>query len=790
MKKLSKTLAFILSAALICAALCGCASKNPEPAADSPTTEEKAAPVAFRYEADISILSEAGPYYAARACTDEGFYSVDYGVWDEALGDYVTAVFHLGHDGGVKKLEDYAPVQPPQDYLALPEFYSSHELEGFALDKNGNIFTVESLYMSWYAGPGQRQDEYASMYDAYEYHSYIRRLDKNGAELSCVRLPLDPDENIYAYELKIDELGNLVFSQQNMLLFYSPEGEERGRTELPGYVRSVLQSADGELAAVCYQQDGGELLCRISPEDMSVKSSHPIPGGMMYLCLSAEENRLYYSKGQDFYALELGSGESTRLFNWLSCGVDVNCISHIQLLPGGTVRAVCNEYVSADEGHRTELADISRIPVYAGQEKTVLSLGCIEADVELLEAVRAFNRENHGSTVELKEYRLEYDFTQAGQQQALLSRLLSGEVPDILVLDGLNHRLLAAKGLFADLNAYLDSDGGPAREDFFANVLESCQRNGQLYALADGFSVDTVMADAHIAGDEPGWNYEQYNAALASMPEGCQPFERYITSEDILRSGLARELDSYIDYGSLTADFENHSFMGLLEFSRSFPLTFDWDSYEWTDADITEYRINGGRQMLMRTSLLSIEEVYFNSIYFNGNGVYKGYPSHDGSVGSALTLHRLCAISAASPHGDEAWRFISGLVEGEGSGGSWGFPSLRERCLEEIERFSVPEYLSDEDSQPLLTEDGEQIELAKGHMGTVLGVRGFYALNDTWRERFEAALSTGTKLSFDDAELAELILESLRPYYEGRIDAATAAAQVEAQVESLLSKYK
>ena len=790
MKKLSKIPAFILSAALMCAALCGCASKNPEPAADSPTTEEKAAPVAFRYEADIRVLSEAGPYYAARACTDEGFYSVDYGVWDEALGDYVTAIFHLGYDGEINKLESYVPVQPPQDYLALPEFYSSHELEGFALDKDGNIITVESLYMSWYAGPGERRDEYASMYDAYECRSYIRRLDKNGAELDSVRLPLAPDENIYAYELKIDNLGNLVFSQQNMLLFYSPTGEEQGRTELPGYVRSVLQSGSGEIAAVCYQQDGGELLCRISPEDMSVKSSHPIPGGMMQLCLGAEENRLFYSDGQDFYSLELESGKSTRLFNWLTCGVDVGCISYIQLLTDGTVRAVCNEYVSADEGHRTELAAISQKPVYAGQEKTVLTLGCIEADWELVYAVRAFNRESDSSSIELREYRLDYDFTEAGQQQALLSHLLSGEVPDILILDGLNHRLLAAKGLLADLYPFLDGDGGFAREDFFDNVLESCERSGRLYALADAFSVDTVMADADVAGDEPGWSYEQYNAAITSMPEGCQPFERYTTSEDILRNGLAMELDSYIDYESLTADFENRSFMGLLEFSRSFPLTFDWDSYEWTDADITEYRISGGRQMLMRTSLLSVEEVYFNSIYFNGNGSYKGYPSHDGSVGSALTLHRLCAVSAASPHSEEAWRFISGLIESEGTGSNWGFPTLRERCLEKIERFSVPEYLIDENAQPVLTEEGEQIELAQGHMGTVLGVRGFYALNDTWRERFEAALSTGTKLRCDDAELTELIVESLRSYYEGSMDAVTAAVQVETQVEAWLSQYK
>ena len=788
MKKASKIIAFILSAALICAALCGCGAKATEAEQASPAPEEKAAPVDWCYEAEIRLLSGDGPYLAARACTADGFYSVDYGAWDESLGDYTTAIFHMGYDGELTRLEGYAPVQPDEEYLSLPEFYSTHELEGFALDKDGNIVTVESLYMSWYAGPGERRAEYASMYDAYEYASYIRLLDKDGAELGCARLPLAGDENIYAYEMKLDALGNLVFSSGNSLCFYSVEGEEKGRLELPGYVRSLLQSSGGDMAAVCYQDDGTELLCRISPEDISVKSRHSIPGGMMCLCLGENENELFYSQGQDFYAYDLESGESRRLFNWLACGVDVGGVSHVQLLPEGGVRAVCSVY-NADGSCSTELAEISLRPVYAGEERAELTLGCIEADNELISAVRDFNRRSEKSRIELREYYVDYAFTEEGQTQALLNSLLTGDVPDILILDGLNHRLLAAKGLLADLSPYLGADALLSREDFFGNVLKSCERGGRLYALADGFSVDTVMADASIAGDEPGWSYEQYEAALAAMPEGCQPFERYICSEDILQSGLAMELDAYIDYEKLKSDFANDSFIGLLKFSAQFPRSFDWDSYEWSDADITEYRVNGGRQMLMRTSLLSVEEIYFNSIYFGGSGSYKGYPTADGSVGSALTLHRLCAIGEHSAHKEEAWRFISALLS-EDSGGSWGFSSLKERCLEKIEGFSTAEYLSDENDQPILTEDGEQIELAQGHMGTVLGVRGFYALDEQRRERFEKALSSCEKLRCENAELSALVLESVRPFLEGSCDALTAARQAEAQVDSWLSQYK
>lgn len=790
MKKTSKITASILSAALICAALCGCRAAETAPVQPSSApVEAEATPQEWRYDADISVLSQAGPHLAARAFTEDGFYAVDYGIRDEASGEFVTGIFHISYDGDLMPLEKYVPVQPDDELLSLPEFYSTHELEGFALDGDGNIITVESLYMSWYAGPGQRRAEYASMYDAYEYASYVRMLDKDGAELSCARLPLAADENIYAYELKVDELGNLVFSSGSSLCFYSVEGEEKSRLELPGFVRSILQGSKGDIAAVCYQEDGTELLCRISTEDMRIASRHSIPSGMMLLCLGDEENEFHYSDGQNFYAYDLSTGDSRRLFNWLSCGVDAGSLSNVQFLPGDIIRAVSNEYSAEDESNTTELVEISLKPVYAGEEKAVLTLGCLEADSELVNALKDFNRSSENSCIELREYYREYDFLEDGQEQRLLDGLVAGDIPDILILDGLNHRLIAARGLLADIAPYLDADAVLSREAFFENVLASCEKDGRLYALADGFSVDTVMADASKAGDEPGWSYEQYNEVLASMPAGCQPFERYVTCEEILRSLLSVELDSYIDYGSLTADFVNDSFIGLLRFSAGFPRSFDWDSYEWTDADITEYRINGGRQMLMRTTLLSVEEVYFNSIYFNGNGSYKGYPSADGSVGSAMTLHRLCAIGEGSEHKDEAWRFISGLISDD-SHNSWGFPALKSRFLESMEQFSVPQYLSDEENQPILTEDGEQIELAQGHMGTVLGVRGFYALSEVNRERFEKALDSCTKLKCGDNQITELIIEALGPWFEGRMDAETAAAQVETQVGSWLSQCK
>lgn len=783
MKVTSKAMAIVLS--LLCLGFCGCGAEN-APVPSPEVTEEPQ--LESYYAADINVLSEGETYLSARACTDEGFYSVDYSTQYTEDGSeiYGPGISFVSYNGEKTALEAYHPVQPPQELAAQPNFSSSLELEGLALDHDGNIVTVESLYMSWYSDPGPRLAEYGAIYDDYESVSYVRVLDKTGKELSCAPLSVNGD-SVYAYNLKIDPQGRLVLSQQRSLLFYSVEGEEIGRIELDGYIRTLLQDESGELYAVCYAENGGELFCHVSTENMKLEESFPIPGGLMYICPGDSEYDLYYSDGFDFYGYSSKLAKAEHIFNWLACGVDVNTLSSVQVSENGAVRAIGGTFDSQGK-FICELVDIYRHESI--KAPTELSLGCYSLDNRLTSVIKSFNRRDSQYRVVPQEYYKNYDFTIADQLQLLEARLMERQMPDILVLDGMNHRLFASKGLFADLYPFLDADGGPERQDFFPNVLKSCERSGSLYALADAFSVETVLADAAIAGTDPGWSYQQYDAALAQMGDNCDAFENHITSQDLMKSLLAMEMDSYIDWETLSADFENDSFRGILEFTSAFPYSFDWDNYQWSDADIVEYRISGGRQMLLRSPFVNIEEIFYNSIYFNGNVAYKGYPTHDGSVGNTIVPYRLCAISEGSQHKDGAWAFISGLLESEEDGSAWGIPSLIPRYERLAEKLSQPYYLENEDHEPVLSEDNQTIELPQGHMGTVLGVRSYYSLTPELKAQLEMLLTSSEKLIFEQYRFIELVTDSVSPYYQGRLNADEAIAAAEYAVEAELSKYK
>lgn len=786
MKKSTEYLALLLCLGLVFS-LAGCASA-PEPAPEPAATE---APLPISYMARFDELAgDMQQYLGSRASTDEGYYSVGYSVSDADMGgEYSTAIYYVNlSDGSVRQLDEYKPVEIPEDIRTLPSFYATNEILGLVENEKGGLISVESVYMSWYAGAGQRRDEYGTAFDDYLRKIYIRTLDKNGKELSCNELMLGEGENIYADELVLSSSGDLLVTEQKQLRAYSLKGEERGRLEFGGYVRSVLKSDEGALAVLCYTEDDSQLLHFVDAEKMEIERTVTVPGDTMYFSLGSGELDAGYSWGTSFYCFDFETGRSTELFNWLSCGINPTTISDMRLGADGVVRCIFNESDPEGESYRNYAAYIypqNEIPA-----KKTLTLGSAAPDYRLVENIVLFNRSDAPFCIKLEDYSLRFDFQTEGQKGRAMIELLSGNMPDILDLGGFNHQLLHRKGYLEDLNTYLEKDDELSRDSFFANVLSAYECEGELCAIGSSFSVDTVLGSAQRHGANPGWSYKDYYEALALMPAGCEPFEVYITSEDILRTGLAMELNNYVNWTELTADFENESFISLLEFAGSFPDTFNWDTYDWSDADIVENRLLQDRQMLLRTSLFSIEEIFYNSIYFGGDVSYIGYPTWDGSAGNVLDVWGGLAISRSCTDKDSAWSFVRSLLTKEAQQSQWSFPTNINAFEASLEKAMSPDYLQDEEGELIVDEEGNSTELPQGHMGTVLGVRSFRSLTEAQAEQLREVLTGSEKIKCRNTELADVVVNASRLYFEAQRGAEATAATVEQAVENYLSQYK
>lgn len=787
MKITKKYLALLLCLALS-TGLWGCAS---QPAPSEPEAVETAPPEEIFYLAEFTELAkDEAQYLGSRASTDEGYYSVGYSMDETHEGEeYSTAIYYVNCNGGaVRKLGKYSPVEISEELSSLPSFYATQEILGLAAAENGGLVSVESVYMSWYAGPGQRRDEYGTAFDDHMRKIYIRSLDKNGRELSISELSLDEDENIYADDLILDSRGNLLMTEQNQLCLYSSTGEELGRLEPGGYVRSVHSGGDGEIAVLCYGEEDTQLLHFVSSEKMEIERTVSIPADTMHFCLGNGELDAGYSWGNSFYLYDFESGRSAELFDWLACGVDPAKISDVKLNADGTVQCVSNEYDEESESYSTFFVRLS--PYIGSPAKKTLTLGSAAPDYRLVDNIVRFNRSDAPCCIKLEDYSMRFDFQTEGQKGRVMIELLSGNMPDILDLSGFNHHLLHRKGYLEDLNVYLEKDDELSRDCFFANVLSAYECEGELCAIGSSFSVDTVLGSAQRHGAKPGWSYRDYYEALALMPAGCQPFEVYITSEDILRTGLAMELNNYVNWSKLTVDFENENFIALLEFAGSFPDYFNWDTYNWSDVDIVENRLLQERQMLLRTSLFSIEEIFYNSIYFGGDVSYIGYPTWDGSAGNVLDVWGGLAISRSCTDKDSAWSFVRSFLTKDAQQSQWTFPTNINAFEASLEEAMTPDYLQDEEGELIVDEEGNSTELPQGHMGTVLGVRSFRSLTEAQAEQLRQLLTGCEKIKCSNAALADVVVNASRLYFEAQQGAEATAATVEQAVENYLSQYK
>ena len=98
--------------------------------------------------------------------------------------------------------------------------------------------------------------------------------------------------------------------------------------------------------------------------------------------------------------------------------------------------------------------------------------------------------------------------------------------------------------------------------------------DGKLYEICPSFSINTVIGASSVVGDTPGWSYEQFDEALASMPEGCDPLDKYVTKYDMLQACLSMDMESFVDWTTGECRFDSDEFKAMLEFAPRSPESF------------------------------------------------------------------------------------------------------------------------------------------------------------------------------------------------------------------------
>ena len=814
---------FILAAVLflgLLGTLAGCnQNPAPEPAGintPSPTpansandgTDVSAAPDpdTYVYHAEFVPLSGGGRNgftpYACRSgrilagCYEKIGENIPEGATPEYEGQYDlygVKLYSIGPDGSVRALEGYLPLEADEN--------GSAAIIDLVVTPEGGMVSLEALFRQVYDGPDDAElysDEwYQKQYYVYlksERSHCLRFLASDGSEEKRLELG-DSLKNALGENWQdlfnpqgfvLDDRGRIYINFYQVIVALDADGGFRRVLESPGWVDSIIRLKDGRIAAVTYSTDGSKHLSILDTESVTLDRNQDYPmDNILNVTDGSGEYDFYYTGGSNFMGYSLAESKAEKLFNWINTDLEPPTVNPVFVTEDGQIVTLSSQWDEDAAETKSSIVLVNPVPASSLPDKTVLTLAAAGLDANLQRLVMKFNRSSPDARIEVLDYS-EYGTPEAGLLR-LNTEIMAGSVPDILSLNGLSVRKLISQGILADLMPFLNADE-ELKDQMLDSVLEAMMTDGKLYRTASGFSIETVVGAAGVVGDTPGWNLEQYSAALAQMPEGCEPFNQGTTRDTILTKCLSMEMGRLVDWSTGVCAFDTPVFAEILTFAAQFPKEIDWANTERED-DFD--RISAGRQMLHMNRISDFQSFQMYDALFGGNATFIGFPTTEGT-GSMLSIDGSgYAICSRSEHKDLAWQLLRTLMTAEYQEQFlWSFPTNRAAFEKNLETAMTPRYLRNADGSFLLDENGERIE--QDRMVWQLGSLTVHikALTQEQADKILELVNTTTKVRDYDSEIMTMIFSEAEAFFSGQKTAEEVGQLLQSKISIYINEQR
>lgn len=837
MKNIKRGITIALIAAMVlalAAGLGGCGKQSGQASASAAPTGDVYVPeyitVKNTFTNGINNVCYAGDKFYVSTSEVVGD-STPAGVTPDYEGQYSVygmAVYKVGMDGSCEKF-NYTP-------SAVPEGQQGNvNMQNMTASADGTLYMLEDVYTYTNNAPdGMTQDDpnYWNYYQSSDVYR-LRAINPDGSDLATIDLSSlntssgaadnGNGNNAYPNGFTVDKDGNIYLltnGNTNTLYVFDKTGKQLYTIDCgQNPPQSITTLKDGRIACLAYvtSDDKTSGAYQLQVVDTAAKAfggdSIKLPPSVYSIIPGGGDYDFYYNNGSNFFGYKIDGEKNDKLFNWINCDVDSDSMSGVVVMDDGRVAGFSSSYggavydgmaaattaASAATGsdvtqqYTCELVILTKKPASSVPQKTHITLATQSLDYSVRGSIISFNKSSdkyHIDVEDYSEYNTDTDST-AGMKK-LTTEILAGNMPDILDLNGMPEEQLAEKKLLEDLYPYIDSDADMKREDFFPNLIKALEVDGKLYTTCNGFSIFTAIGAKSVVGDTPGWTVDEFNAALAKMPEGCTAFDQYVTRDDILTYSLGLDMDSFVNWSTGECTFDSDAFVKLLEFAKSFPSTFDWEHYQWTDADNPQTRIANGQQMLYMTSLSDFQSFQMYKALFGGDITCIGFPTAYGN-GNMFTVSGGYAISASSQNKDAAWSFIRQFMLPAFQTGNYAyqFPSNMNAFNQKLKTAMTPEYQKDENGNYVLDANGNKIEVSQGgwSWGNSDTIE-IHALTQDEADQITALINSTTKIMNTDQSINSIVKEEAAPYFADQKSAEEIAKLVQSKVSIYVNEQR
>lgn len=600
---------------------------------------------------------------------------------------------------------------------------------------------------------------------------------------------------VYIQNIAVDEEQVIYLTFEQEIVAVAPDGSKLFSVTTDNWIQSMGNMNDGSVYAVYYGQNGSEIGI-IDKEAKGFGTKYELGNNNLNGFFNiAEDNMLYFSDSTSVRKLDLATGESEEVFQWLSVDINGQYVDGVNYLDENTFFAHYRDWSSDEEGFvKLVKTDSSLVP-----EKEILTMVALTSDSNIQEDVVAFNKANTAYRIELKTYLdynnmseadwENYDQFLSDATTRMINDITGKDAPDIISLSNgsISMATLANKGALEELTPYLEK-AGYSEDDFIAGVVNSYKLDGNLYTLPERFTVQTTMADSAIVGEEEGWTLQEALEVIKNLPEGMS-FSEYDTQEYFIRKCLMYGYTNFIDEQNASCNFDSDEFKAILEMAKTFPKEYDYSG----ETPATPILIQNGEVLTIEAGISSLEEVQVCLAYFGDKitPTFIGYPGVAGNGALLGSYGATYAVCSKSDNKDIAAEFIIEKITKPYEADnwrSWGFPSLKTELDAYITEQITVEYIKDENGELILDEEGNPIpENGGGSMGWG---DWWYEYRPCTQEDADVllALVDGIEGIYTNSNntLFSMIMEEVGPFLNGQKTADEVAAVIQNRISLYL----
>ena len=430
-----------------------------------------------------------------------------------------------------------------------------------------------------------------------------------------------------------------------------------------------------------------------------------------------------------------------------------------------------------EETGNTQFGLFNKVDPSTIKDKKVLTLACYWLDSDVRRRVVEYNKtseEYRIRVVDYNQYNTSDDYS-IGMTK-MNTDIASGNTPDIIMVSSdMPVDSYISKGLFADLNPFLEADPELNREDYTENIFEVFSQDGKWYQMVPSYYLYTIIGKASEVGETPGWTMEELNTLREEKGKDVAVFSE-MTQSGVLNYILLFAGNQFIDWETGECHFETQEFIDLLEFANEFPKEIDYSEL-YEDQDYWEQQetmFRDGRALLMPYSIANIEDFkYVEKGMFGEPVTAVGFPVKQG-VGSVIMYNSNFAIGAKSPYQQEAWEFIRYYLTKEYQDTiNYGWPVLKS---------SLDTKMKEAQGRPFyIDENGEKVEYDDTYyIGGVEVVLDPLTQEDC--DRVTGFLESAEDIYSYDTAIMNIVYEETAPYFDGEKTAEEVADIIQSRI--------